>query len=191
MKKYNIIYADPAWKMGYVIGGKYAGTVKGGEKLPYQTMSDDEIMALPIKNIVADNAFLFMWVTDCKLEVSFQVMRAWGFEFNSIGFYWNKTCKGKNTVNEVRTTLTPYTRRSGEYCLLGLRGKTKHMVINHKVLQYLPYASETRQHSVKPPETRDRIVQMLGDLPRLELFARQEVNGWDCWGNEVKNSIIL
>lgn len=64
MKKYNIIYADPAWHMGYVKGELTAGSVKGGEKLPYETMTDEEIMAMPIKHIVDENAFLFMWITD-------------------------------------------------------------------------------------------------------------------------------
>jgi len=188
MKKYNIIYADPAWDMGYVKGGKTQGSVKGGEPLPYSTMTDKEIMEMPIKDITADNAFLFLWVTDNRIPIVADIMQAWGFKYNSIAFIWNKISKC-NT--KVRTTLTPYTRRSCEYCFLGTRGKTKEMVKDHYVLQHIAWASQTRKHSVKPPEVAERIVKLCGDLPRLELFARQNIQGWDAWGNEVENSVIL
>lgn len=187
--KYNIVYADPAWKMGYVKGGLTAGSVKGGEKLPYSTMTDDEIMAVPVKDIVADNAFLFMWVTDIKIPKVAEIMESWGFKYNSLAFVWNKISKYKEGL--VRTTLTPYTRRSCEYCFMGVRGKTKDMIKEHYVLQYVPWASQTKKHSVKPDEVRNRILRLCGDLPRIELFAREQIPGWDVWGNEVNDSINL
>ena len=162
MKKYNIIYADPAWQMGYVKGGLTAGSVKGGEALPYKTMTDDEIMAMPIKDIADDNAFLFMWVTDNRIPKVAQFMEAWGFKYNSLAFVWNKISKYKE--GPVRTTLTPYTRRSCEYCFMGTRGKTKGLVQDHYVLQYVAWASQTRKHSVKPDEVRKRIVRLCGDI---------------------------
>lgn len=186
--KYNIIYADPAWRMGYVKGGKTAGSIKGGEPVPYSTMNDNEIIQMPIKNIIADNAFLFLWVTDNRIPIVADIMQAWGFKYNSIAFIWNKISKCKT---KVRTTLTPYTRRSCEYCFLGTRGNTKQMVKDHYVLQHLDWASPTRKHSVKPPEIMDRIVKLCGDVPRLELFSRQNKEGWDAWGNEVEYSISL
>lgn len=188
-KKYSIVLADPPWSMGYVKGGLKAGTVKGGEILPYKTMSDDEIMSLPIKDIVADDAFLFMWVTDSRIPKVSQFMEAWGFKFNSLAFIWNKISKYQE--GKVRTTLTPYTRRSCEYCFMGLRGKTKDMVKDHYVLQYVPSASQTKKHSVKPDEVRERIVRLCGDLPRIELFARDQKIGFDVFGDEVENSILL
>lgn len=187
--KYNIIYADPPWNMGYVKGGLTAGSVKGGEILPYPTMTDNEIMNLNIKDIAHDNSFLFMWVTDNRIPKVEEYMNAWGFKYNSLAFVWNKITKKDS--NKVRTTLTPYTRRSCEYCFLGLRGKTKDLILDHYVLQYVPWASETRKHSVKPDEVRKRIVKLCGDLPRIELFARENKDGWDTWGNELNNSIIL
>jgi N6-adenosine-specific RNA methylase IME4 len=189
MKKYQIIYADPAWNMGYVKGGEKAGTVKGGSELPYKTMSDLDIMNMPIKDIIDDNAFLFMWITDNRIPKVQEFMEAWGFKYNSLAFIWNKISKYKEGV--VRTTLTPYTRRSCEYCFMGTRGKVKDLVQDHYVLQYVPWASETRKHSVKPDEVRQRIVRLCGDLPRLELFAREKKEGWDVWGNEVNDSIII
>jgi site-specific DNA-methyltransferase (adenine-specific) len=189
MKKYQIIYADPAWDMGYVKGGLTAGSVKGGEVLPYQTMKDEAIMAMPICDIVHENALLFMWVTDNRIPKISQFMEAWGFKFNSLAFVWNKI--SKHQEGKVRTTLTPYTRRSCEYCFLGTRGKTRDLIKDHYVLQYVAWASQTRKHSVKPPEVRDRIVALCGDIPRVELFAREQIEGWDVFGNEVENSINL
>lgn len=188
-KKYSIIYADPAWQMGYVKGGLTAGSVKGGEVLPYSTMTDEEIMKMPIKDIIADDAFLFMWVTDNRIPKVSQFMEAWGFKYNSLAFVWNKISKYKEGL--VRTTLTPYTRRSCEYCFMGTRGKVKDLVQDHYVLQYVAWASQTRKHSVKPDEVRKRIVKLCGDISRLELFSRENVDGWDAWGNGVENSIEL
>ena len=189
MSKYQIVYADPPWKMGYVKGGLTAGSVKGGEAMPYQTMSDEEIMKMQVGNIVADDAFLFMWVTDNRIPKVESIMNAWGFKYNSLAFIWNKVSKYKEGV--VRTTLTPYTRRSCEYCFMGTRGKTKDMVKDHYVLQHVPWASETRKHSVKPDEVRKRIVRLCGDIPRIELFARDKHDGWDVWGDEVQESVNL
>lgn len=188
-KKYQIIYADPPWEMGYVKGGLTAGSVKGGVALPYKTMSDEAIVSLRVNEYAAPNSLLFMWVTDTKIPLVSTIMESWGFKYNSIAFIWNKT--SKYYEGKVRTTLTPYTRRSCEYCFLGTKGKTRDLVKHHYVLQYLPWASETRKHSVKPPETRKRIELLSGDVARLELFAREKTEGWDVWGNEIESVPIV
>ena len=189
MGKYQIIYADPPWKMGYVKGGKTAGSVKGGVELPYPTMSDEEIKALDIEGISHDDAFLFLWATDNRIPYVAEIMKAWGFNYNSLAFIWNKV--SKHTPGKYRTTLTPYTRRSCEYCFLGLRGKTKHLVESHYTLQYVPWASPNRRHSLKPPEVRRRIVELCGDLKRIELFARRPADKWDVWGNEATGQVNI
>jgi N6-adenosine-specific RNA methylase IME4 len=180
-KHYTVIYADPPWTMGYVKGGLIAGSIKGGEDLPYPTLTDDEIKALPVKNIRNENSLLFMWLTDNRIHRVSEFMEAWGFTYNSIAFIWNKISKYRNNI--VRTTLTPYTRRSCEYCFLGTNGKTRGLVIDHTVKQYVGWASPTRKHSVKPDIVRERIVQLCGDIPRIELFGREQIPGWDVWGN--------
>lgn len=182
-KKYNIILLDPAWNIGYVKGGEKVGTIKGGVPLPYNTLTDEEIMALNIQSLASDNSFLFMWTIDSKIPKVSEFMDRWGFKFNSIAFVWNKVSKYNR--NKVRTTLTPYTRRSCEYCFLGTRGKVKSMVKDHYVLQYVEWASETRKHSVKPKEVKDRIVRLCGDLPRIEIFAREKTEGWDAMGYDI------
>jgi len=75
-----------------------------------------------------------------------------------------------------------WTRANAEICLLGFKGKMNRK--SNKVRQVI--LSPLREHSRKPDEIRERIVELLGDMPRIELFARQTVKGWDCWGNETK-----
>ena len=187
-KKYNIIYADPAWSY---YNDKTAmpncTTVKGMRRPPYKVMSSAEIMQLPIKNISCDNALLFIWTTDYHLEKCMQVIKAWGFEYKTVGFTWAK----KNKKGEQVCFMGAYTMKSGiELCLLATKGKDAHKLIKkHNVRAYIE--SPRLEHSKKPYEIRDRIVELCGDIPRVELFARQKVEGWDAWGNEIDSDITL
>ena len=80
-----------------------------------------------------------------------------------------------------------WTRANAEFCVLATKGKPKRMAKNvHQVI-----VSHIEEHSKKPDEARRRIVRLMGDLPRIELFARQKSAGWDVWGNEVESDIIL
>ena len=198
MRKYNIIYADPPWRINYIKGGKKAGMIDGGMPVPYPTLSDREIIALPVKEIVAETAVLFLWVVESRIPKVKDIMKNWGFKYSGVAFVWNK--RTKNDPLKVRTTLGFYTRHSCEFCFLGLRGNTKGIVKNHYVLQFINATLPDRKHSRKPAEVRERIVKLLGDLPRIELFARKpkgqlfedkSFDGWDVWGNEVESDIEL
>ena len=80
-----------------------------------------------------------------------------------------------------------WTRANAEFCILATKGHPKRISASvHQVI-----VSHIEEHSKKPDETRDRIVSLVGDLPRIELFARQKTDGWDTWGNEVNNDIQL
>jgi len=182
VKKYNIIYADPPWDLKYLKETKSGINVYD---LPYVTMNIDAICDLDIESIAADDALLFMWVTDNNVPHICKVMEAWGFKYVTIGFVWNKVAK---TTNGVNATLGKYARKSCEICYIGKRGK--YIVENScKTDQYAGIVKG--RHSAKPPEIRDRIVSLVGDLPRVELFARNETPGWDVWGNEVDCDIDL
>lgn len=189
MKKYQVIYADPPWDVGYLKGGKTAGTVGGGRHVPYATMTNKEIALLPVKNITDDNAFLFLWVVDSRIPIVQELMKAWGFKYHGVAFIWNKT--SKYDPNKVRATIGTYVRKSCEFCFLGLKGKTSKMLKTHTIKQFANIPFDTLKHSQKPTEIRDKIVMMVGDLPRIELFARQKTEGWDVWGNEVESDIKL
>lgn len=173
-KKYSIIYADPPW--AYLWGKGKDGGHFAPEK-HYSTMSTDEICALDIKRIAAKNCALLMWATMPCLPDAIKVMQAWGFHYKTCAFTWIKTKKDGSPLAGMGS----YTKANAELCLLGMRGhlksadKTVRQVVMHPRMG----------HSVKPPFVRESIVKLFGDVPRIELFARQYADGWDCWGNEV------
>ena len=172
-KKYSIIYADPPWKYG---GGKNKN-FRGLAVDHYQTMKTNDICNLPISNI-ADNAVLFMWTTFPQLNEAFKVASAWGFEYRTNAFTWVKL----NRNGTPFSGLGFWTRSNAEICLIFTKGNYPRR-LSKSVSSVI--ISHREEHSKKPDEARKRIVELMGDLPRIELFARQKVDGWDCWGNEV------
>ncbi len=178
-KKYAVIYADPPW--AYRQHGTSPKS-RGNAAQHYKTMTTDEICRLPVKSIAEKEAVLFLWATFPQIEAAIQVMKAWGFEYKTAAFVWVKTYRS----GKLFWGMGAYTRANAEVCLLavtpGFRAKNK--IQSHKVSQIIqsPFAG----HSVKPDEARQRIVQLIGDVPRIELFARQRAPGWDAWGDEIE-----
>jgi len=176
-KKYNIIYADPPWQ--------YARSkVQGAAEKHYRTMSVDDICQLPIAEICGKDCILFMWATFPQLKEALQVIKAWGFNYKSVAFVWLK--QNKSGIGWFYG-LGFWTRGNAEICLLATKGQPKRK--SAKVHQFI--ISPLRGHSQKPDEARDKIVELVGDLPRVELFAREKADGWDTWGNEVECDIVL
>jgi N6-adenosine-specific RNA methylase IME4 len=177
-KKYQIIYADPPWK--------YQGLMMNSSVTDhYQWATLEDICKIPVKDIADDNCILFMWVTMPKLNEFMQVVNAWGFEYKSCAFVWVKMNKKSQDIYFMGQGR--WTRANPEICILATKGNPKR--ISAGVRQLL--VSPIREHSQKPDETKDRILQLVGDLPRIELFARQKTEGWDVWGNEVESDITL
>jgi len=180
-KKYNIIYADPPWKYS----SKSAVNNTSGSEIKslnehYNTMSLEELKTLPIKNITEKDAVCFMWSTDSHINEALEIYKSWGFEYKTIAFNWIKTTTKGNFYKNV----APWTMKSSEICLLGVKGRmSKYKKSNN--IESLVFAERTK-HSKKPQEVRNRIELLFGNLPRIELFARQKVDGWDSWGNEVE-----
>lgn len=176
-KKYQIIYADPPWK--YKVW-----TAKGGRKSAsahYPVMELKDICELPIKDLTDENCVLFMWATYPNLPDAFEVIKTWGFEYKSVAFTWVKIYpNGKPVLG-----LGYWTRANAEICLLATKGNPKR--IDKNVSQII--LSRQREHSRKPDEARERIVKLMGNLPRIELFARQRYEDWDVWGNESPKEI--
>lgn len=173
-KKYNIIYADPPWHY------KWGEGKDGGHFAPekhYETMTVDEICQLPIKRLSSRNCVLLMWATMPCLPDAIRVMKEWGFKYKTCAFTWIKVRKDGAPLAGMGS----YTKCNAELCLLGMRG---HIKAADKTVRQVIMA-QRQGHSVKPFEVRDRIVKLFGDIPRIELFARQYADGWDCWGNEV------
>lgn len=177
-KKYNIIYADPPWKYNDKMKMKgIHGNIRGAESF-YNTMSLKDIAFLPVNYIAEENSILFMWVTMPFLDKAFFIMEMWGFKYKTCGYCWIKRTKN----NKIHLGMGHYTRGNAELCLIGIKGK-KMKFLTRSQSQIIE--SQIREHSKKPDEVRNKIVELCGDLPRIELFARQEVEGWDCWGDEV------
>jgi N6-adenosine-specific RNA methylase IME4 len=180
-KKYNIIYADPPWSYSdkRATPGKNNPHGAGGAEKHYKTMATQDICNLPIKDIADENCMLFMWTTSPMMFEAEKVIKAWGFDYKTFGFVWVKMT---NDMSKVRGDgIGNYTIQNAEYCLIGLKGKYWRNKTGVKQILLAP----KQEHSKKPNEARTRIVDLCGDLPRIELFARQHADGWDCFGNEV------
>lgn len=178
-KKYKIIYADPPWQ--YRVYSK-KGQGRSAEN-HYHTMNIKDIMALPVDKIADKDCILFLWITFPCLKEGIEVMERWGFKYKTCGFNWVKKNKKKNTYF---MGLGFWTRSNSEVCLIGTKGQPK------RVSKSVPQICDARimEHSRKPAEIRERIVELCGELPRIELFARDKVKGWDSLGDEMDGKDI-
>ena len=178
-KKYQINYADPPWE--YKQSGGVNGS-RGMAKTHYATMPTEDICNLPVDKIAGGGAICFLWATFPNISEAVKVMEAWGFQYKTAAFVWIKTYpkSGKPFWG-----MGAYTRANAEVCLLGIsKGfKAKEQIKSHAVHQIVE--APVGRHSEKPDEVRRRIVELLGDVPRIELFARERAEGWDAWGTEV------
>ena len=147
-------------------------------ELHYPVMEIEDIKKLPVQDISDDNCVLFLWVTPPHIKEGLDVIEAWGFQYKTFAFTWVKQNKKQPTLF---MGCGSWTRANSEICLLATKGKPKRVSASVKQVIISP----REEHSKKPDETRERIIELVGDLPRIELFARQKVEGWDCWGNEV------
>lgn len=179
MRKYQIIYADPPWQFKNYNDDK----AKNWAGNHYGLMTTKDICGLPIKELAADDCILFIWGTWPKLPDCLEVIKAWGFTYKTLGFSWYKENKDKSLFFGMGY----WTRSNTEYCLLATKGHPKRIDAN--VFQVIQYPR--MKHSAKPPVIRKKILELVGDLPRLELFARERTEGWHVWGNEVESDIIL
>ena len=177
MEPYQIIYADPPWR--YDQKG-----LQGAAEKHYSTMSLEDICRLPIESISAKDSILFLWATFPQLPAALRVISAWGFKYKTVAFLW---LKKNRKADSWFFGLGFWTRGNAEVCLLATRGHPRRK--SNKVHQFI--ISPIAGHSKKPDITRDKIVELAGDVPRIELFARQTTPGWDVWGNEVTSSITL
>ncbi len=171
--------ADPPWtyRDKALAGNRGAGC-------KYKLMTHQELCALPVADMAAEDACLFMWATMPKLDEAFEVIKAWGFEYKTCAFTWIKRNK---VADSLFWGMGRWTRANPELCLLATKGSpTRASAAVHSVIE-----SKIERHSKKPDEVRKRIIQLCGDLPRIELFARERAEGWDAFGNEVADSIIL
>jgi len=180
VKTYQIIYADPPWSYNDKRNGK---KMSGGATNHYPTMSIEDIKWLPVPDLADQNCMLFLWATFPNLVEALDVIKHWGFTYKTLGFSWIKTNKDGSPFFGIGY----YTKSNCEVCLIGVKGKP--IKVSDFVSSVL--ISPREEHSKKPDVTREKIIQLCGDIPRVELFARQKTEGWDVWGNEVPNDVDL
>lgn len=189
MKKYQIIYSDPPWKYNDKMGNDSAFMSATSS---YQTQDLEWIKSLKVNEIADDNCVLFMWAVSPLLPEAFEVIKSWGFKYKTIAFCWNKLNKNGSFVSNMGR----WTMGNIEVCLLATKGIPKRITKNIKQ----QISSLRVGHSVKPIEVRERIVELMGDLPRIELFTRPNpqlkldgtntFDGWDYIGNEIDGQDI-
>ena len=181
-KKYQIIYADPPWQ--YKVWSRKSNGRSAESH--YRTMNIEDIINLKgfINEISDENCILFIWVTYPCLKEGLKVIEQWGFQYKTCGFTWVKKNKKSNSWF---WGMGYWTRANSELCLIATKGKIKR--ISKKVHQIIDTPIE--EHSRKPAIVRDKIIELVGDLSRIELFAREKVPGWDAWGNEIESDIRM
>lgn len=182
-KKYTLIYADPPWPYASREGTKKTSLVKITDK--YSVMCINDICALDVPSISAENSICAMWTTDAFLEYSLIVMKSWGFTYKTVAFWWHKQTINKKT----RTNMGEYTLKCGELCILGTKGKPKKLIKNRSQRQLIEAVN--KGHSIKPVEALNRLAVMCPTKYKLEMFARRPRKTWDVFGNQVKNTIKI
>lgn len=191
-KKYNIIYADPPWTFQTY---SEKGKEKKSAEVHYDCMTIEDIYQLPVGDITDDNCALFLWVTNPMLPQGLETIKQWGFTYKTVAFSWYK----KNKIaDSFFWGLGYWTRANVELCLLATKGKPTriskgvHQVINDEdTLDTEQVISVIQKHSQKPSIVREKIVQLCGDISRVELFARERADGWDAWGNEIQSDPLF
>lgn len=178
VKQYQVIYADPPW---HYYGDPNKDQAAGKH---YDLMNTADIAALRVRSITAPLAALFLWATCPRLPEAIEVMAAWGFHYRGVHSVWVKTARDGHIINGqgVRPT---FSKPTAEFLLVGStcrRGRPLPLLTEAQAQVVL---APRGRHSEKPSVFRDRIVELLGDVARIELFARERVAGWDVWGNEV------
>ena len=173
-RKYNIIYADPPWNFKHY-------SDKGRDRSPanyYRLQDIEDLKKLSIEKLADDNCILFMWVTHPFLEKAMDVIKVWGFKYKTVGFVWVK----KNKKSDSWFWGMGYwTRSNSELCLIATKGSPQRKSSSvHELV-----CTRIEKHSKKPDIVKEKIVELMGDIPRIELFARDKTEGWDVWGDEI------
>ena len=175
-KKYNIIYADPPWDLpaGCTFFKekeyKYKENRKR-QKLSYPTMDLECIKNLPVQDISNKDSKLFIWTVNAYLPQTFEVINSWGFKFSTC-LVWCKKPMGLGLGGTFSTTT--------EFLVFAHKGK----VNAKKRIDTTWFLEKRGVHSKKPDRFRN-VIDELFEGEKIELFARQRFEGWDCWGNEV------
>lgn len=181
--EYSIIYADPPWS--------YDDKAKnrGGAERHYITTENAVLEKMKVP--AAKDAVMFMWATFPKMQEALDLMKAWGFEYKTLAFLWVKA--NKKATDSPFWGMGRWTRANAEFVIMGTRGSPHRQSkgVHQLIVEPEIITDPVMQHSRKPACIRDKIVELMGDVPRLEMFAREATPGWQVFGNEAPGSIQL
>jgi len=169
-QKFPIILADPPWRYEHPTFGSSRDIEEH-----YPTLTLEEVCALPVAELAAESALLFLWVPPPILEQAFRVIAAWGFNYRT-GIVWDKQSIGMGN----------YVRQQHEHLLVARRGEFPTPAPALRPCSIIK--APRREHSQKPDETYGLIERMYPTLPKIELFARNTRPGWAAWGNEIAHA---
>ena len=186
-KKYSIIYADPPWQFS---NKNIGANGKSGASSKYMTTSIEDLKAMDVNSITADDAILFMWWVGSMPQEAIDLVKAWGFTLKNMnGIVWNKL----TPKNNPHFGMGFWTRAGSESVLIATKGKIKPKSRSVRAVfnceSQVQFEGKILRHSEKPKQVRELITELAGDLPRLEMFNRDD--SWDVFGNESKNSIEI
>lgn len=174
MKKYKLIYADPPWQYR-----DKASSGDRGASHKYPVMNILDLQRLPVWDLADENCLLAMWwVAPMPLE-AIKLVESWGFRLMTMkGFTWHKihAKSGKSCMG-----MGHLTRGNTEDILFAVKGKLPKRV-NAGIIQHV--TAPRGRHSEKPDIFRQLLTELVGDVPKIELFCRDKKIGWDTWGNE-------
>jgi N6-adenosine-specific RNA methylase IME4 len=183
---FGAILADPPWRYRtwnqQEAIPKHRGTSVSAA-CHFRTMPAEEIAAMPVGDLVAQDAVLFLWMTWPQLLDALSIIEAWGFQYKTCGFSWIKAHAGQIEMFQddfhSQQGMGYWTRSNSEICLLATRGQPKRLDASVRQAIIEP----RREHSRKPDCVRERIERLVGG-PYLDLFSRTDRKNWVCWGDE-------
>lgn len=181
--EYTVIYADPPWSYND------KAMNRGGAERHYGTTENSELAKMNVA--AAKDSVCFMWTTWPMLTDAIDLMKSRGFEYRTVAFVWVKA--NKKATDSPFWGMGSWTRANSEICLLGVKGKPKRQGkgVHQLIVEPEMITDPIMQHSRKPVCVRDKIVELMGDVPRLEMFARESTPGWSVFGDEAPGSIEL
>ena len=184
-QEYDVIYADPPWDYGGKMQFDKSATLDGNTgwsknifissaNFKYPTLTQQELKRIPIADIARPDCLLFLWVTSPHLANGIELGQAWGFEYKTVAFVWDKMIHNPGQ----------YTLSYCELCLIFKKGRipAPRGTRNEKQLVRSPRT----KHSSKPVEVREAIERMFPGQRKIELFARDNPKTWDVWGLDVQ-----
>lgn len=177
-RRYDIVYLDPPW---HYYGSPIKDAAAGKH---YPLMTVDELAGIAIWNILNKRAAIFMWATCPRLDFALKLMEAWGLTYRGVAYVWVKTNRQGRIISGQGVPPT-FTKPTTELVLAATTKSTGRPFPILDLAQPQVVLHQRGAHSEKPAIFRQRIEQLCGDRPRIELFARSSAKGWDMWGAEV------